>query len=79
MKCLCRTLNPVTVVEDKDGLFIGSKFDEVFSEVGLLALQKVRLYKIYILYILIIKTGFLIYLMRWGQLKDRLIESFIVS
>ena len=60
VSCLCKTVDPVTVVEDLKGLLSDSKVDEVFSSEGISALLSVEFYRMYMFYILIFKTfGFL--------------------
>ena len=49
-------MSAVTVVEDLKGLFSDSKVEEVFSGEGVSALFKMEFYKMYIFYILCIKT-----------------------
>ena len=70
VQCLCKNLDPVTVVEDLKGIFADSKVEEVFSSQGITALANMEYYKMYIFYILCFKTLLYLYLLRVARRID---------
>ena len=70
LKCLCKTVSPVTVVADLKGLFGDSKVGEVFSADGLSAFANMEFYKMYIFYILLFKTLIFLYLLVLANRMD---------
>ena len=68
-------MSPTTVVEDLKGLFFDSKVDEVFSADGLSAFANAEVYKMYMFYILLIKTFVYLYLLKKAlQMDSKIIQ-----
>ena len=71
VQCLCKTVNPVTLVEDTDDFFGDNKLDEVFSGEGLAALREFQFHRMYVFYVLLIKTVSFLWLMKVADRMDK--------
>ena len=70
IQCLCKTLNPTTIITDLKGIFSDSKIDEVFSGEGLSALLSVEYYRLYIFYVLVFKTAVFLVCLKVAHNRD---------
>lgn len=69
--CECITLNPVTIIDDVDGLFADSLADEVFSSGGFDKLSDFKFWESGIFYLFTLKTIYLIYCLYTGYKADK--------
>ena len=69
IRCKCRELTAVTLVEDLDGVF--GKVEAVFSLDGLSAFANMKFHEYFIFWCLLIKTGLFIYCVKIGIARDK--------
>ena len=79
MQCLCKSMSPVTVVDDLKGLFRDSKVEEVFSSEGVSALLKIQFQKMYIFYVLCAKSLAYVILVRYSWMKEKKLKRTVPS